>query len=511
MDENSNPTYTKTRRAVNSFLSVLLLVMMIFPSTTAKSYANPPIVDSTENQLPSNQSIGASQASEQSVSQQDPPTTPENKWKVDLARDSYELSGRDAAEYAPRYTKEMLPVVKCARASVIDADSKNIYGKNAHSRVKIASMTKIMCAIIACELPMETPIPVTAGSAYIPGSTANLMEGDESTIYELLKGLMLPSGNDAAYALAIGCGRVFLEQEGRAEESLNEEACTARFVEKMNERAQALGMEDTLFCNPCGLDDDGFEGEHASSAYDVACMTRAAYEIPAIKEIVAKRNDVMFVTRAGERIEIPLDNTNRLLDMAEEAIGMKTGFTDAAGSCVACVFDDGSGSPLFVSILGADSGDDSFESGLALYKWAASSKMSADPLANLVAAADGDGVLSLGRIGHREWLDKDFGIEVHLPNDVKYSRYAWEEDLTCAIEMETADEAARGSIASGDVFGVVVVYNGYGDTVDQFPICAVDDVAEPGVLEKIWVDAVRFFSSLIGMPITHSDDALRYR
>ncbi len=200
-----------------------------------------------------------------------------------------------------------LPQVKAisARSAILmDADSgRIIYEKNPDERSLIASTTKIMTALVVCEqcniLDRVQVMPEAVG---IEGSSMYLREGEILTVQELLYGLMLHSGNDAAVALAIYCGGTV---EG--------------FVALMNDEARRLGLENTHFENPNGLDNEN----HYSTAQDLAKLSAYAMK----NEIFAKTVSTKSM-RIGERY---LTNHNKLLWRYEGADGVKTGYTKAAG------------------------------------------------------------------------------------------------------------------------------------------------------------------------------------
>ena len=193
----------------------------------------------------------------------------------------------------------------CARrAYVLDAVSGRVlYEKNPDERSLIASTTKIMTALIVCEqCNVLDRMRIPKEAVGIEGSSMYLQEGEVLTLQELLYGLMLSSGNDAAVALAIYCGGTV---EG--------------FAELMNDKARNLGLTGTHFENPNGLDSPG----HYSTARDLAVLAAYAMENPIFYKTVSAKN-----VRAGDRF---LTNHNKLLWRVEGADGVKTGFTKAAG------------------------------------------------------------------------------------------------------------------------------------------------------------------------------------
>ncbi len=202
----------------------------------------------------------------------------------------------------------LLPVparaVSARRAYVLDAVSGRVlFERNANERSLIASTTKIMTALIVCEqCNVLDRMRIPKEAVGIEGSSMYLQEGEVLTLQELLYGLMLSSGNDAAVALAIYCGGTV---EG--------------FAELMNDKARNLGLTGTHFENPNGLDSPG----HYSTARDLARLAAYAMENPIFAKTVGAKS-----LKAGQRY---LTNHNKLLWRVEGADGVKTGYTKAAG------------------------------------------------------------------------------------------------------------------------------------------------------------------------------------
>lgn len=189
---------------------------------------------------------------------------------------------------------------------------KILFEKNKDLKLPMASTTKIMTAILTienCDLNREIEIPPQAIG--VPGSSIYLEKGERLKIIELLYGLMLASGNDAAVALAISvCGDV------------------KKFVNLMNKKAKELGLVNTVFSSPHGLE----EGQHYTTAYDLACLTAYAMRNQTFREIVSTtQKEIRWTTRPYNRI---LKNKNKMLKSYQGAEGVKTGFTKRAGRCL---------------------------------------------------------------------------------------------------------------------------------------------------------------------------------
>lgn len=178
-----------------------------------------------------------------------------------------------------------------------------IYEKNADEKSLIASTTKIMTALVVCQqCNVLDRVRIPKEAVGVEGSSMYLRAGEVLTVQELLYGLMLQSGNDAAVALAIYCGGTV---EG--------------FAELMNDKARSLGLNNTHFVNPNGLDAPG----HYSTARDLAVLAAYAMDDPIFAQTVSTRQ-----VKCGERY---LTNHNKLLWRVEGADGVKTGYTKTAG------------------------------------------------------------------------------------------------------------------------------------------------------------------------------------
>lgn len=206
------------------------------------------------------------------------------------------------------------PGVSAVAAILMDGETGEVlYEKNADRQMLIASTTKIMTGLVALEHDSPQKRITVKENHMTEGSSMYLKVGEQVTVEELLYGLLLCSGNDAALALAEACS-------GSVED----------FVAEMNSKAQALGMENTSFANPNGLDDEN----HYSTARDMARLAAYAAKNPGLMRIASTRQATI-----GNRT---MTNHNRLLRDMEGCIGLKTGFTKAAGrTLVSCAVRQG--------------------------------------------------------------------------------------------------------------------------------------------------------------------------
>ncbi len=203
--------------------------------------------------------------------------------------------------------------ISAQSAVLIRADTGEVlYEQNPDVRLPMASTTKIMTALVAVEaLPLSTPVSVTPEAVGVEGSSVYLTEGEVLSLEELLYALLLESANDAAAAIAVACA-------GSIED----------FAALMNQKAAALGLDDTHFVNPHGLDHQ----EHYTTARELALISQAALSNQALREIMSTpKTTISHHGKDGVRL---LVNHNKLLRSYEGAIGVKTGFTKKSGRCL---------------------------------------------------------------------------------------------------------------------------------------------------------------------------------
>lgn len=201
-----------------------------------------------------------------------------------------------------------------ARAYVLmeQKTGRVLYEQNAHEALPMASTTKVMTALIALERGNLSDIITAGPNAFgVPGTSIYLAQGEQLTLQDMLYGLMLASGNDAAVAIAEHIA-----------------GSVDAFCTLMTEKAKELGCENTVFSTPHGLPAQN----HHTTAYDLALITKEAMKIPLFREIVStQRATIPWAEHDYDRV---LNNKNRLLSSYPGATGVKTGYTKAAGRCL---------------------------------------------------------------------------------------------------------------------------------------------------------------------------------
>lgn len=238
----------------------------------------------------------------------------------------------------PARAAEAAPAVSAVSTILMEKDSgKVLFEDNADAQRLIASITKLMTALVVLEQAQpEDEVEIKAAYTLTEGSSMYLQAGEVYTVRELLYGLLLHSGNDAATALACHIA-----------------GSEAEFAVLMNEKAAALGLENSSFENPHGLDGE----KHYSSARDMAKLSAAFLDVPLLAEIASTKE----ITVAGRRFV----NHNKLLWNCPGAIGLKTGYTQAAGRTLVSACQREGMTLICVTLCDGDDWNDH----IRLYDW----------------------------------------------------------------------------------------------------------------------------------------------
>lgn len=226
------------------------------------------------------------------------------------------LLGVFAGQIGEAQEQPVPPDINAGKYVVLSDFNEVLYAQSPHERTPPASLTKMMTAIVAVRVADLNTVVTIDESDLVGEATMGLVAGDQVTIGDLLYGLLLPSGNDAAMAISRGVG-ISLGAS-------NTDEARELFIAKMNETARLFQLQNTHFMNPHGLDQES----HYSSAYDLAIILRAALNYPQIRERMQTQ-----AVRVGERYD--LFNGNQLLADRGDFIGGKTGLTDGCGFCLA--------------------------------------------------------------------------------------------------------------------------------------------------------------------------------
>ncbi len=313
-----------------------------------------------------------------------------------------------------------------------------LFEKDCHNVRPCASITKVMTlcltfeAIEGGQLSLSDTLTASAHAASMGGSDIWLKEGEQMTVDDLIKATVIMSANDAAVVLA--------ESIAGSEEA---------FVQRMNEKAQALGMEDTVFKNCNGLDEEG----HVTSAHDVALMSRELLKYPKIQDYTLTWIDYV---RGGAT---QLVNTNKLIRSYQGITGLKTGTTSQAGSCITATAER-DGLSLIAVVLGAGSTDDRFSDARALLDYGFAGWAVKVPEAPELSPAPVLGGMTAT-------------VRLTVGESPKLLMQASD---TAVIESKVELQAdITAPIKKGDVLGRVV-YTAGGKALAQAPITAAEDI-----------------------------------
>lgn len=427
--------------------------------------------------------------------------------------------GRSASERV--LPGERLPDLDASHAALVDEEGTLWFGRNAGETAQIASLTKIMTALVAAEwLDASSTIEVTPEAASVGESSAGLVQGDAMTFDDALKALLTASGNDAAAAIAQAAGARMLSQDGLEGDA---PAGEAAFVEAMNAKAAELGLANSRFTNPHGLDFDAYAQGQYSCAADVAVMLRAAMGIDLVRANIGFSQVDITVQRGGAPATLTLTNTDAMLGSYEGTCAAKTGYTLAAGPCAATAVNRGDGHEYYAVVLGSSSKQQRFADAEALYDWvfaergalveeaeaAAEAPAESEPtgaematyqLVNAPRTIDADigGATEarpvVAEVAHGDWTDRTVEATVLDADATVAARVGGGR-----IEQEATFAALSGDVERGDVVGRLTFRQG-DEVLWEGDLVAVGDVAAPTWWERWGVGAQRFFGSLFGAP-----------
>lgn len=331
---------------------------------------------------------------------------------------------------------------------------KVLFEKNAHEQRPCASITKVMTLLLVMEgldsgaIALDDMVTASEHAASMGGSDIWLEPGETMSVNDLLKATVIVSANDAAVALAEHlCG--------------SEDA----FVAKMNERAAELGMQDTVYKNCNGLDEDG----HLTSAYDIALVSRA---LIAHEHIFDYTTVWMDELRGGKT---QLVNTNKLLKSYSGITGLKTGTTGKAGSCMAATAER-DGMSLIAVVLGCSTTDERFSSAASLLDYGFSGWTLASPALSETG---------LEPIPVESGMESAVAVEAEEPAGMVVPK-GREGELVCETVL---DEKLIAPVEAGQTVGKIV-YSLDGETLAEVPVCAAGSVAEL-TLASAWLYLLR--------------------
>ncbi len=353
-----------------------------------------------------------------------------------------------------------------APAGILEApDGTVLWARNADARRAMASTTKIMTAIVVLSHGQLSDVStVSTAAASVGESGADLQPGEHLTVRQLLEAMLVPSGNDAAVALA--------QQVGGS---------VPGFVAMMNAEARALGLTSTHFANPHGLDAPG----HYTSAADLVKLGRIAMADPAFRSIVEMRS-VTLPFPGGKHIT--LVSSDHLLGSYPGIEGIKTGWTDKAGYCLVSAAKRGD-AELYGVILGTASERARFTQSARLLDWG----FKHYALTQVISANT-----TVGTVPVTDYLDRD------MVAGVSETTSALVFDLGGAVVRRyELEPSVSAPVKEGQVVGSVTALQG-GRVLARAPVVAVADVPEPGFWERAGIWFTRTWRAMFGPRVTRS-------
>ena len=386
---------------------------------------------------------------------------------------------------------EDLPDIDASNAFVMGKNGTVYYARSADEQVKIASITKVMTAILAVEnCKMDEKITVSNAAAAVGSSTAGLLEGDELTVEQALRGLMIPSGNDAAIALA--------EHVGKKLDPKTKDA-VATFVKAMNEQAKKLGCTGTLFENPHGLDFDEWAGDMHSTAHDVALMMQEAMKDDTIREVMASKDPWIEVTGAdGSDHSHSMETHNVLLDQ-DGNIGGKTGTTDDAGYCFASAYNR-DGDEIYTVVLNSSTTDQRFADTATLASWYYDHKVTVEIANTQKKTANGNPLMA--RVSQTDWTDKTIDATLADP-----TAQATVFSLAGEVTEKVSYDDLSGTVHVGDKVGSVTLKQD-GTKIAVMDLVADEEGTGPNPIEWLLVKLDRLGRRIDNRPLTAESETV---
>lgn len=389
------------------------------------------------------------------------------------------------------------PNIDAQYAYVMDMQGNVYFERNGDVETQIASITKVMTALVALDsASLDTPITVSAAAAAIGESSASLKEGDVLTLDQALTAMLVSSGNDAALAIAETLGASWVESGQSAVQA---------FAAKMNEKAAELGMEQSVFENPHGLDFDDYAGDLHSTAHDVAIMCVHAMQNDTFRQIVRQSNAQVSVVRNGEKETIDLESTDQMLEEYEGACGIKTGFTSLAGPSFAGACER-NGTTYIAVVINSSSENQRFTDCETLFDWTFAHQkeyqlINTAETMTVTEAGETKDVPVVAHVAHEGWIDKTIAATVADPDQIVHIF-----DLEGNVSQEVEFSKITEDVHVGDTLGTLT-FKQHNETLATVTMISCEDVAAPNMFEGIGIWFQRLFSGA-SQSQTHANSTL---
>jgi D-alanyl-D-alanine carboxypeptidase (penicillin-binding protein 5/6) len=337
-------------------------------------------------------------------------------------------------------------------------DGRELWARDPESRRAMASTTKIMTAVVVLSRAnLNAMVTVDRAASKVGESAMGLVPGEKLTVGELLKGVLVQSGNDAATLIAEAVG-----------------GSTGSFVQMMNSKAAELDLINTAYVNPHGLDAKG----HYTSAEDLTALARYAMRDPVFRELVRTKQ----VKVRSDHYTHVLTSHNTMLKTYKGAEGIKTGWTDDAGYCIVVAARRG-GIELVGTVMGAASEGGRTQQAKRLLDWGFAHYRTTA----VVTAGE-----TLGRVRVSDYLERTVGAQTAETTAMPVFDLAG--PVSRRVELQ-ADVPAP--VAKGDILGTMILYQG--DAVlAQVPVVASADVPAPSAWQRVVFFFTRIWRGVIG-------------
>ncbi|MDD2216010.1 MAG: D-alanyl-D-alanine carboxypeptidase [Eubacteriales bacterium] len=340
-------------------------------------------------------------------------------------------------------------------SALLDADSSTfLFEQNSHERLPPASITKIMTMLLVIEavergqIGLQDQVTISERAASMGGSQMYMEQGEQQTVETLLQGMAIASANDACVACA--------EYVGGTEQI---------FVDMMNKRAKELGMKDTNFVNTNGLP----APDHYTSAYDIGLMSRELLKHEKTKEwFNTWQSTVIVGLKNKKQTELGLTNTNRLIKLYPGANGIKTGFTQEAGYCLAGSATKGDLTLISV-VLGCET---------THIRWGEAMRL----LDYGFAAYDSVKVADKGEVLGTVIVEKGSPSLVNAIAEEKISLLVKKGEAGQVVKSSVLFKKISAPLTSGEPIGELLVYKN-DQEIGRYPLVAETDIERAGLFE----------------------------
>lgn len=414
------------------------------------------------------------------------------------------------------------PNITAQYACLIDKFGNIIYERNAYDSAKIASLTKIMTAIIALENSnLDEKLTISKKSVEVGESSAGFWVDDKLDMQSALYAMLVPSGNDAAQAISEFVGQKIIDSKDdrirkKTSEEVTQEAQDREIDEEevedvyisnpdeafcvlMNLKASEIGCVNTNFTNAHGLADDEFYSEdQRSCAVDIALITKYAMTNELFRKIVAGGDTVINVERNGEIIPLELNSTDILLGNFEGCIGVKTGNTEIGGPCFSGALEDTiDGTEIYTIVLKSEDEAKRFIDTQDLFNWYITYKVDIN-LADtseketMIVNDEEKEVGVCAYISHSEWPNCTFPVTIK-DEDKQIPVLS----IAGNVHLKIEPSEIKGSFKAGDKVAEMVLTQ-HNREITRVDLISVKDQPGPNVIQMIGVAFDRLGRNISG-------------